>query len=118
MGHRAHKSKQDAYGRQPEREALFETLSGHPVDDDDEIPTLRIDPALERKQAGRVEVARARRDSVVVERSLADLKAGASDDGVNLMPAIIECARGGTTEGEIVAALQEIFGLYAETPVY
>ena len=100
------------------KERIVVGVNDYLVDDDDEIPTLRIDPALERKQAGRVEAARARRDSAVVERSLAELKAGASDDGVNLMPAIIECARGGTTEGEMVAALQEVFGRYTETPVY
>ena len=35
-------------------------------------PILRIDPALERKQIGRVQAVRARRDAAAVERALAD----------------------------------------------
>ena len=38
--------------------------------DDGELPTLRIDPALERKQIGRVQAVRARRDGAAVERAL------------------------------------------------
>ncbi len=38
---------------------------------DEEIPTLRIDPELERKQLGRLQAVRARRDAGDVERSLA-----------------------------------------------
>lgn len=88
------------------------------VEDDDEIPTLRIDPALEKKQKGRVEAARLGRDSAALEAALAALRSGAANDGVNLMPPIIECARAGATEGEMVIALQEVFGTYTETPVY
>ena len=31
---------------------------------------------------------------------------------------IIEAARVRTTEGEMIAALQEVFGTYTETPVF
>ena len=34
------------------------------------------------------------------------------------MPNLIECARVHATEGEIVRALQEVFGTYTETPVF
>jgi methylmalonyl-CoA mutase N-terminal domain/subunit len=36
----------------------------------------------------------------------------------NLIPVLIECARAYCTEGEIVGALQEVFGEYQETPVF
>src|SRR5688572_27311839 len=85
--------------------------------DDDEIPTLRIDPQLERKQAGRLETTRAARDSGSVERSLAELKAAAATDA-NLMPDFLDCARARATEGEMIAALQEVFGDYTESPVF
>ena len=86
-------------------------------EDDEEIPTLRIDPELERKQAGRLEATRARRDSAEVERTLAELKAAAATDA-NLMPPFLDCARARATEGEMVAALQEVFGAYTESPVF
>jgi methylmalonyl-CoA mutase N-terminal domain/subunit len=34
------------------------------------------------------------------------------------MPHLIECARALATEGEIVEALQTVFGTYTETPVF
>jgi methylmalonyl-CoA mutase N-terminal domain/subunit len=85
--------------------------------DDEEIPILRIDPALERKQAGRLDATRAKRDSGAVEGALGELRAGASR-GDNLMPALIEAARARASEGEIVAALQEVYGTYSERPVF
>ena len=85
--------------------------------DDEEIPILRIDPALERKQAGRLEATRAQRDTGAVERTLNELRAGASR-GDNLMGTLIEAARARASEGEIVAALQEVYGTYSERPVF
>jgi len=85
---------------------------------DGELEILRIDPELERKQIGRVQAVRARRDAAAVERALADLKASAADDSQNLMPNLLACARVHASEGEIVEALQEVFGTYTETPVF
>jgi methylmalonyl-CoA mutase, N-terminal domain len=86
-------------------------------EDEEETPILRIDPALERKQVERLQATRARRDAALVEASLAELKRVAATEE-NLMPAIIEAARARVTEGEMVAALQEVFGTYTESPVF
>ena len=83
-----------------------------------EIEILRIDPALERKQIDRVQGVRARRDSAAVEAALAELKEAAADDDHNLMPNLLDCARVHASEGEIVEALQTVFGTYTETPVF
>ena len=85
---------------------------------DEEIPTLRIDPELERKQLGRLHAVRARRDAPAVEHSLSALRAQAASPGANLMPALLDCARAEASEGEIVRALQDVFGTYTETPVF
>jgi methylmalonyl-CoA mutase, N-terminal domain len=84
---------------------------------DEEIPILRIDPELERKQAGRLRATQTRRDSAAVESALAELRAAAAG-GENLMPALLEGARARASEGEMVAALQDVFGTYTETPVF
>ena len=42
----------------------------HRRGDDDQTPTLKIDPALERKQIGRLQAVRARRDGAAVEAAL------------------------------------------------
>ena len=34
------------------------------------------------------------------------------------MPFLLACARVQATEGEIVGALQQVFGTYTETPVF
>jgi methylmalonyl-CoA mutase, N-terminal domain len=93
-------------------------VNAHLEGDDDQTPILRIDPALERKQIGRVQAVRARRDGAAVERELAALKSAAARDDHNLMPNLLDCARVHATEGEIVTALQEVFGTYTETPVF
>jgi len=85
--------------------------------EDEEVPILRIDPELERKQRGRVEATRVGRDSAEVERSLDALKAAAATDA-NLMPPILDCARARVSEGEMVVALQQVFGSYTELPVF
>jgi methylmalonyl-CoA mutase, N-terminal domain len=86
--------------------------------EEEPIHTLRIDPAFERKQIERVQRVRAARAGEEVERSLGELKRTAARDGANLMPPLLECARAHATEGEIIGALQEVFGTYTESPVF
>ncbi len=85
---------------------------------EDEIPTLRIDPELERKQIARLRAVRARRDCAEVERSLAELRVQAAHASANLMEPLLHCARAHASVGEIVRALQDVFGTYRETPVF
>ena len=85
--------------------------------DEPQLEILRIDPALERKQIDRVRGVRGRRDGAAVERELTALRAAAAQD-VNVMPNLLDCARAHATEGEIVGALQEIWGRYTELPVF
>ncbi len=92
-------------------------VNAYTQDGDDEIPTLRIDPELERKQVGRVEAVKSGRDAAAVEASLTELKTAAATDR-NLMPLFCDCARARATEGEMVDALQEVFGTYSEQPVF
>ena len=86
--------------------------------DEEPIPTLRVDPALERKQIDRLQASRARRDGARVERSLTALREAAAHPDRNLMDPLLECARARASEGEIVESLQEVFGDYRETPVF
>ncbi|MBV9214196.1 MAG: methylmalonyl-CoA mutase family protein [Actinobacteria bacterium] len=85
--------------------------------DEEPIPILRIDPGLERKQIDRLQGARARRSADEAEHAL-DLLRRAAQTQANLMEPIIDCARAGATEGEIVESLQRVFGTYTETPVF
>ncbi len=93
-------------------------VNAHTEGDDGEMPLLRIDPGLERKQIGRIQAVRARRDGAAVESALGELKLAAARANFNLMPILLDCARVHATEGEIVHALQDVFGTYTETPVF
>ncbi len=92
-------------------------VNRYQVLDDKPLEIHRIDPALEKKQIGRVQAARARRDASAVEASLAQLKTAAASDQ-NLIDPLLDAARAHATEGEIVETLQTIFGTYTETPVF
>jgi methylmalonyl-CoA mutase, N-terminal domain len=85
---------------------------------DDELTEIhRPDPAAERRQRERLERTKAARDSGAVEAALAALREGAAS-GANLMPSMIEAARARAAEGEMVGALQEVFGTYTEQPQF
>jgi methylmalonyl-CoA mutase N-terminal domain/subunit len=81
------------------------------------LELLRIDPALERKQIGRLQAVRAARDAAAVARALIRLRELAAGEA-NLMPALLEAARAHASEGEIVESLQAVFGTYTEAPVF
>jgi len=86
--------------------------------DDEHTDILKVDPALERKQIDRVQGVRARRDGSEVEATLIRLKEAAAHEGQNLMPLLLDAARVHATEGELVHALQDVFGSYSEVPVF
>jgi methylmalonyl-CoA mutase N-terminal domain/subunit len=93
-------------------------VNAYQHEDEEQLEILRIDPELERKQIARVQAVRARRDSDAVQRALAALKQTAAHEDRNLMPGLLDAARAHVSEGEIVQALQEVFGAYTETPVF
>jgi len=100
-----------------ERKRIVVGVNDFVQEDEDPTPILRIDPSLERKQTGRLAATRARRDGAAAEAALAELKRAAATDA-NLMPPIIEAARARATEGEMIEALQQVFGTYTESPVF
>jgi len=87
-------------------------------EDEKSIPILRIDPQLERKQLARLGQVRERRNGAGTERALAALRDAAARDDENLMGHLMQAARAHASEGEIVHALQAVFGTYSEAPVF
>jgi len=101
-----------------EGERIVVGVNSQVLADEEPIPTLRVDPALERKQLDRLASARARRDAATVERTLAALREAAGRPDRNLMAPLMDCARACASEGEIIESLQRVFGDYTETPVF
>jgi methylmalonyl-CoA mutase N-terminal domain/subunit len=100
-----------------ERRRIVVGVNDFTHDDEAPTPILRIDPALERKQVERLAATKAVRDSAAVEAALGALKQVAAGEA-NLMPPILDAARARATEGEMIAAMQEVFGTYTESPVF
>jgi methylmalonyl-CoA mutase N-terminal domain/subunit len=79
----------------------------------EQLGLLKVDPAIEEKQAQRLHELRAKRDKTKVENTLRALKRKAQSDE-NLMPVLIDCALCYATLGEISDTLREIWGEYKE----
>jgi methylmalonyl-CoA mutase N-terminal domain/subunit len=77
------------------------------------IPTLRIDPELERQQVANLQRVKAERDPVVVAAALVAVESAARGNG-NLMPPIIAAARAHATQQEICDRLRAVFGTYTD----
>ena len=80
------------------------------------IPTLRIDPQIEREQVERVQALRARRDADQTKAAIAELERRATTKE-NLIPAILGAAEAYATVGEISDTLRRVFGEYQESVV-
>src|SRR3984885_6433423 len=80
------------------------------------IPTMRIDPEIERSQIARLNSLRARRDSAKSRTALEEVERRARG-AENLMPGILAAVEAYATVGEISDALRRAFGEYRETVV-
>jgi methylmalonyl-CoA mutase, N-terminal domain len=99
------------------RRRIVVGVNDYRLESEEGIELHRPDPAVERKQGDRLERTRSARDSAAVESALADLK-GAAATEENLMPQFLNAARARASEGEMITALQEVFGRYTEQPVF
>jgi methylmalonyl-CoA mutase N-terminal domain/subunit len=80
------------------------------------LPTLRIEPEIERSQIARLNALRAKRDNTKTQSALAELQRRASTTE-NLLPAILTAVESSATVGEISDTLRRVFGEYQESVV-
>ncbi|MGI8562831.1 MAG: acyl-CoA mutase large subunit family protein [Candidatus Dormibacter sp.] len=85
--------------------------------EEDEIEILRIPPRLEQEQVERVREVRRRRDQARAAKAVTELRKAAASPSENLMPYILDAVRAYCTEGEIMGAMVDVFGLYTEKAV-
>ena len=74
---------------------------------------MRVDPAVERNQNGRLAALRERRDGAAVDSALARI-AAAADGDENMMPLLIDAVEAYATIGEICDVLRDAWGEYRE----
>jgi methylmalonyl-CoA mutase N-terminal domain/subunit len=91
-------------------------VNDFPAEQERTIPTLRIEPEIERSQIARLNTLRAKRDSARTQAALAELQRRAATTE-NLLPAILNAVEAHATVGEISDALRRVFGEYQESVV-
>lgn len=86
------------------------------AEEERQIPTLRIDPEIERQQIARLQALRAKRDAAKTQSALTELQSRAATNE-NLLPAILAAVEAYATVGEISDVLRRVFGEYQESVV-
>ena len=86
------------------------------AEEEPSVPTLQIDPEIERTQVARLNVLRARRDTARSRAALDEVERRASGTE-NLMPAILAAVEAYASVGEISDVLRRAFGEYRESVV-
>jgi methylmalonyl-CoA mutase, N-terminal domain len=94
-------------------EAVVVGVNRFRADEEAEVPTLRIDQAIERAQVERLRSLRERRDNERVEVTLTLLEEAARGTE-NLLPRILDCVEALATVGEISRRLRHVWGEYRE----
>jgi methylmalonyl-CoA mutase N-terminal domain/subunit len=76
---------------------------------------LTVDPVLREQQIKKLEKVKEKRDSSKVALCLEDLRVGAKDKNVNLMPLILNAVSEYASIGEICGILRAEFGEFRES---
>ncbi|MET9124590.1 methylmalonyl-CoA mutase family protein [Streptomyces sp. NPDC004528] len=87
------------------------------LDEEEPYQPLRVDPAIEARQAGRLARLRAERDGAAVEAALAALKEAAAGTA-NVLHPMKEALRARATVGEVCDALREVWGTHLPTDAF
>ncbi len=86
-------------------------VNSYVSEDGEGYESLRVDPAIEREQAQRLEELRAARDGDGVRARLEELRSVAAGSG-NVCYPLREALRARATVGEVCDALREVWGVY------
>ncbi|MFE4170962.1 methylmalonyl-CoA mutase [Streptomyces sp. NPDC056909] len=94
-------------------------VNRYPLDEAEEEPyePLRVDPAIEARQAARLARLRAERDRGAVEGALTALRKAAEGTD-NVLPPMRTALRARATVGEVCDALREVWGTYVPTDAF
>jgi methylmalonyl-CoA mutase N-terminal domain/subunit len=80
---------------------------------EDPVPTLKIDPEVERQQIERIQKLRETRDAQAARDALDAVRQAAAGKE-NLVPRIITAVKAGVTLGEISDVFREVYGQYRD----
>ncbi len=92
-------------------------VNNYQLDEEPDIPILKIDEKGEERQIKRLEKLRKNRNNQKVDRNLERLRKAAEGDE-NMMPFILDCVHSYATLGETCQVLRNVFGEYEEPVIY
>ena len=95
------------------QDAVVVGVNRFQIEEDETIPILRVDAAVERAQVERLRAVRAQRDQQAADNALAKLTEAANGTE-NMLPRLLACVEASVTVGEISHALRRIWGEYRE----
>ncbi|NEA99774.1 methylmalonyl-CoA mutase family protein [Streptomyces sp. SID13726] len=87
------------------------------LDEEEPYEPLRVDPAIETRQAERLTSLRAHRDRAAVESALSALKKAAEGED-NVLHPMKSALRARATVGEVCDALRSVWGTYAPSDTF
>ena len=93
-------------------------VNAYASDEPVKVPRLKISEAARREQSRRLKLLRERRSSARHASALAALRRSAETERENTMPALLDALRARATLGEVVHALQDVYGSYRERSTY
>ncbi len=88
-------------------------VNKYQVPEERSIPTLRVDPEVERKQVDRVRKWKKEREAASLQASLQRVRQ-ACEGKENVMPSILDAVKRGATVGEICDVFRATFGVYTD----
>jgi methylmalonyl-CoA mutase N-terminal domain/subunit len=83
--------------------------------DDDRPPLLSIGAEVEDVQLKRLAETKQARNDESVAAALAEVTRAAAEPTTNLMPPILDAVRAYATVGEVIGAMEQVFGRYTES---
>jgi len=82
------------------------------VEENVSVPVMRVDPAIEDEQVGRLKNIKTKRNQDAVQQCLTALETAARTDDANLMVPVLDAVRAYSSLGEICNVLRNVFGEY------
>ncbi len=111
---------ESAYKHQKEVEAkerIVVGLNQFVAEEEPAITTLRVNPAVERKQVKQVQALRRKRDKQKVQSVLNRLSVAAEREE-NLMPIMVEAVKSYCTLGDVCGVLRQVYGDYRAPTIF
>ncbi len=102
------------FQRQLERgDKVMVGVNKHEMPEERAIPTLKIDPDVERRQSDGVRQWKRDRNAAAAREAILRVRR-ACESGENVMPPILEAVKEGVTVGEVSDVFREAFGEYRD----